>query len=158
MSSLRERTRLGRPAHGLRRSRRARELVPGGHRALRRGRLGVGADALASGTEGGVADADAGGGMTEEEIREHVSVALALLPRDLPKFIAPSTPGQPGERLIEAGSALNDRCVVCDEIATQIRYRLADGAIAFHQRCHDIWKEEAMRPAVDGGATALNSP
>jgi hypothetical protein len=38
---------------------------------------------------------------------------------------------------------LNDRCVVCNEIATQIRYTLSDGAVAFHQLCHDIWKEEA---------------
>jgi hypothetical protein len=52
--------------------------------------------------------------MTEEEITDRVRVALAeaLLPRDLPKLVRPPTPGQPSERLIEAGTALNDRCVV----------------------------------------------
>jgi len=39
--------------------------------------------------------------------------------------------------LMETGGAPNDRCVVCDEIATQIRYGLPDGAVAFHLRCHD---------------------
>jgi hypothetical protein len=66
-------------------------------------------------------------------------LAEALLPHDLPKVVAPSMPGQPSERLIEAGSALNDRCAACGEIATQIRYALHEGAVAFHQRCHDIW-------------------
>jgi hypothetical protein len=47
------------------------------------------------------------------------------------------TPGQQGETLTDTGGALNDRCVVCDEIATQIRYGLPDGAVAFHLRCHD---------------------
>jgi hypothetical protein len=37
---------------------------------------------------------------------------------------------------METAGALN-RCVVCDEIATQIRYGLPDGAVAFHLRCHD---------------------
>jgi hypothetical protein len=48
-----------------------------------------------------------------------------------------SDPGQQGETLMETGGAPNDRCVVCDEIATQIRYGLPDGAVAFHLRCHD---------------------
>jgi hypothetical protein len=51
---------------------------------------------------------------------------------------------------METAGALNDRCVVCAEIATQVRYALPDGAVAFHQRCHDIWKEEAMRRAGTG--------
>ena len=38
---------------------------------------------------------------------------------------------------METGGAPNDRCVVCDEIATQIRNGLPDGAVAFHLRCHD---------------------
>jgi hypothetical protein len=37
--------------------------------------------------------------------------------------------------------------VVWHEIATQIRYSLPAGVVAFHQRCHDIWKEEAMKSA-----------
>jgi hypothetical protein len=57
---------------------------------------------------------------------------------------------------METAGALN-RCVVCDEIATQIRYGLPDGAMAFHQRCHDIWKEEAMRPAGTGAHESRES-
>lgn len=79
-----------------------------------------------------------------------VGLTKALLPLDLPKFAGPVTPGQPRERLMETAGALNDRCVVCAEIATQVRYALPDGAVAFHQRCHDIWKEEAMRRAGTG--------
>ena len=41
-------------AHGLRGAGLARELLPGRHRALHRGRLGVGADAVAGGAAGGV--------------------------------------------------------------------------------------------------------
>ena len=45
---------LGRGARGLRRSGLARELLPGLHRPLHPPRLGVRADAVAGGAEGGV--------------------------------------------------------------------------------------------------------
>jgi hypothetical protein len=82
-------------------------------------------------------------GMTEEEIRNRIILALAeaRLPREIPKL----KPGQPRQTLMEAGGALNDRCVICAEIATHIRYNLAEGPLAFHQQCHDIWKEEVFR-------------
>jgi hypothetical protein len=97
--------------------------------------------------------------MSEDEIRERVRSLLTkgLLPRDLPKLVHRQAPGQPRETLMETGGALNDRCIVCHEIATQIRYALAEKAVAFHRRCHDIWKEEAMRPPVDSGATGAGS-
>ena len=94
--------------------------------------------------------------MNEDEIRERVRAALAeaLLPHDLPKTVHPPLPGRQSEKLVEVAGALNDRCVVCNEIATQIRYSLSDAVVAFHQRCHDIWKEETMRPPEEGGAPA----
>jgi hypothetical protein len=53
------RARLGRAAHGLRRPRLARELLPGRNRALHRRRLGLGADAVAGGPASGVDSAPA---------------------------------------------------------------------------------------------------
>lgn len=92
----------------------AHEILPRRDRALRRGRYGVGADALARGAAGGVGGADPTG-VNEDEIRERVRLALAeaLLPRDLPKLVHSPTPGQPRETLMETSGALNDRCVVC---------------------------------------------
>jgi hypothetical protein len=97
--------------------------------------------------------------MNEKEIRSRVQKALAdaVLPRDLPKLKVPPKPGENRQLLMEAGGALNDRCVVCEEIATQIRYNLPDKPVAFHQVCHDIWKEEAVKQNNAPGIESLNS-
>jgi hypothetical protein len=94
--------------------------------------------------------------MTEDEIRNRVLMALAdaLLPRELPRL----EPGQSRQMLMEAGAALNDRCVICDEIATHIRYNLAEGRLAFHQRCHDVWKEEAFKAVHRQNVAKPNAP
>jgi hypothetical protein len=86
--------------------------------------------------------------MTDDEIRESARQRLSTgqVPRELHMIAQPMTPGQPVPTGMVVGSALPDPCAVCDERSTQLRYNRPDGSIAFHQRCHEIWKEEARRP------------
>jgi hypothetical protein len=86
--------------------------------------------------------------MNDEQVRKRVRTRLAdgTLPRDRPMIAQPVTPGQPVPVGLVAGSALNDPCVVCGEGATQMRYNSPAGTLAFHHRCHTIWREEAEKP------------
>jgi len=59
-------------------------------------------------------------------------------------------PRQPTPDAFTVGSALSDTCAVCGERATNIRYKHADGALAFHKRCEDIWRDEADKPIRRG--------
>jgi len=90
--------------------------------------------------------------MTDDEIRKRVQARLAdgTLPRDPPVIAQPVIPGQPTPVLLEAGSALPNPCSVCDEKATQMRYNPPTGRFAFHQRCYEIWREEAEKPIRRG--------
>jgi hypothetical protein len=84
--------------------------------------------------------------MTDDEIRKRVRERLAngMLPRHIPA--GPVTPGQPSPPLIVTGSALPNPCEVYDEPATQMRYELTTGSLAFHDQCGRIWDEERYGP------------
>lgn len=87
--------------------------------------------------------------MTEDEIRRRAQARLAdrTLPRNPPMIAQPVVPGQPMQVGIVGGSALPDPCAVCDEGATQFCYTPPTGGrLAFHHRCHEIWREEADKP------------
>ncbi len=88
--------------------------------------------------------------MTDDEIRTRVRERFAngTLPRHIHAVMKPLGAGiTPDDAAITAGSALNDPCSVCDARATQLRYNTTPGGpFAFHQRCYEIWKEEAGRP------------
>jgi hypothetical protein len=88
---------------------------------------------------------DSGATMTDDEIRDRVRAKLAdgTLPRDTPVMFQQIRSGQPTPVGLVAGSSLADPCAVCGESSTQIRYNAAAGPIAFHERCHRIWREEA---------------
>jgi hypothetical protein len=91
--------------------------------------------------------------MTDDEIRKRVRARLAdrTLPHDPPIIAQPVVPGQPTQVGLVGGSALPDPCAVCDERATQMCYTRPTGSrLAFHQRCHEIWREEAEKPIRRG--------
>jgi hypothetical protein len=89
--------------------------------------------------------------MTDDEIRKRVQERLAddTLPRHLPAT-GPVKPGEPSPPIIEAGSTYQDPCAVCDERATQLRYKFPTGWLAFHHRCDQIWNEERNKPIRRG--------
>jgi hypothetical protein len=76
--------------------------------------------------------------MTDDEVRARVKAKLAdgSLPRQI------STASWPGRTVpaLSVGSALPNRCIVCDESSTQFRYNAQ--RIAFYERCRDIWVAE----------------
>ena len=87
--------------------------------------------------------------MTDDEIRKRVQARLAdgTLPRMPPIIAQPVAPGQPTQVGLVGGSALPDPCAVCDESVTQMCYTPPSGRrLAFHHRCHEIWREEAAKP------------
>lgn len=91
--------------------------------------------------------------MTDDEIRKRVQAKLAegTLMRDRPMIAQPVIPGQPTQIGLIGGSALADPCAVCGEKATQLCYTPPTGGrLAFHQRCHEIWREEVEKPIRRG--------
>lgn len=88
--------------------------------------------------------------MTDDEIRTRVLAGLAnrTLPQETPRM-APTQPGQSTQYLATGGSPQTDPCAVCGKGSTQISYNCPEGPIAFHQRCHHIWREEADKPRTD---------
>lgn len=84
--------------------------------------------------------------MKDDEIRERVRERLAN--RTLPGHQPLMEQRAPGQPFIVNGDALQDRCAVCDERATHMRYNLSSGALAFHHRCNKIWAEERIRRIV----------
>jgi hypothetical protein len=94
--------------------------------------------------------------MTDDEIRKLVQARFAAgtLPRHITVMAQPLIPGaSPGHRppdAIVVGSALSEPCAVCGAGATQMRYNAAAGPVAFHERCHTIWEQEAAKPIRRG--------
>jgi hypothetical protein len=85
--------------------------------------------------------------MTDDEIRKRVRERLAegTLPREVHVMAGLRRPVVPTDDAWTAGSAFKDPCAVCDEQGTQIRYHVYKPPLAFHRRCHTIWREEAER-------------
>jgi hypothetical protein len=86
--------------------------------------------------------------MNEGELRKRIQERLSngTLERTYHVVAKPLTPGQTAAVAMTAGSALSDPCAVCDERGTQIRYNLQPRPVAFHERCHTIWQDEAAKP------------
>ena len=86
---------------------------------------------------------DRRGALNDDEIRKRVRTRLAegTLPSQI--HVAAQPPGQPTRESFTVGSALSDPCAACGEGVTQFRYNIPTGAVAFHKRCHDVWKDEA---------------
>jgi hypothetical protein len=85
----------------------------------------------------------------ENEIRRRVRAGLAdgTLPSFPLPIPEPSASGQPrATGLVIATSTLPDPCAACRGRGTQFSYPNAPaGPIAFHERCHTIWLEQAGR-------------
>ena len=83
--------------------------------------------------------------MTDDEIRKIVQAKLAegALPREQPVIAKLVVPGAPTPIMMEGGSALPYPCAVCGGHPTQFYY--TDARLAFHERCHRIWLEEAEK-------------
>ena len=82
--------------------------------------------------------------MTDDEIRARVRAGLAdgTLPQEQPVIAQPIVRGQPTTYQMVGRSALPHPCAVCRvQAPTQFWYPQA--RIAFHERCHAIWREEA---------------
>lgn len=59
----------------------------------------------------------------------------------------PVVPGQPTPVGLISADGIPDPCSVCDERPTELCYTPRNGArLAFHRRCHKIWREEAKKP------------
>lgn len=86
--------------------------------------------------------------MDDEDIRKRVRerLASAKLPREIHVVAKPLKSGETPRNAMMVGSALSDPCAVCDAGGTQLRYDMPTGAVAFHDRCHRIWQEEAAKP------------
>jgi hypothetical protein len=86
--------------------------------------------------------------MTEDEIRKRARARLAdrTFPCDPPVIAQPVVPGQTTQYGLVAARDLPDPCAVCDQTGTQMRYTQPPGGLAFHHRCHEIWREEAEKP------------
>ncbi len=81
--------------------------------------------------------------MTDDEIRGLVRSKLAdgTLPREQPVILMPAVPGSSTHIMMHAGAALPYPCTVCSGQPTQFFY--TDARLAFDERCHRIWREEA---------------
>ena len=79
-----------------------------------------------------------GRSMTDDEIRARVKATLAN--GSLPRQISTASWRGKTAQALSVGSALPNRCIVCDESRTQFRYNVQ--RIAFHARCRDIWEAE----------------
>ena len=81
--------------------------------------------------------------MTDDEIRTRVKARL--VDGSLPRHISLASPplGEDSPNVYTIGRELPDRCAVCGETATEFRYN--QPGIAFHERCREIWQDEASK-------------
>ena len=81
---------------------------------------------------------------TDDDIRELVRAGLAAgtLPATAPMLTIRTVPGEPLVPARVAGASLPDRCAVCGESSTNIRYNVPNAPIAFHTRCRQVWEEQ----------------
>jgi hypothetical protein len=84
------------------------------------------------------------------KIREKLRARLTsgALPHELDTSVRPE---QIPEAAMIVGRALPDRCGVCDEPGTQLRFSSTGRTFAFHGPCHKLWQEEAPRPIAHRG-------
>ena len=86
--------------------------------------------------------------MTDDEIRRLVRKKLADRTlqyhyTEIAERVGPGLSTPAVTTAFSLGSALPDKCVVCGEHPTQLRYERQQ--VAFHRECHRIWQEEGKK-------------
>jgi hypothetical protein len=86
--------------------------------------------------------------MTDDEIRRLVRKKLADRTlqyhyTEIAEHVGPRLSTPAVTTAFSLGSALPDKCVVCGEHPTQLRYERQ--RVDFHRECHSIWQEEGKK-------------
>ena len=81
--------------------------------------------------------------LTDKQIRKlvHRGLVRGTLPRRISALAIQAGPGEPLLPARVAAASLPDRCAVCGEPSTQVRYNVPNAPVAFHTRCRQRWEE-----------------